>query len=157
MAFDSKKFCEIPFKDRTETVEVPELKCFFGEEEPAEWVLKCISASEVATARDHVKNAKNKENLVNSLFQNKIPETLLNELKEKTGIPRSDGKVHPEVIFRKALLMFASVSPKCDETTALILAKNYPEIFDNLSNKALVLIGQGQLPGELNCSGETTA
>jgi len=155
MAFDNKNFCEIPFRDRTETVDVPELKYFFSDEMP-QWILKCISASEVATARDHVKNAKNKEVLVNSLFQNKIPETLLNELKEKTGIPRSDGKIHPEVIFRKALLMFASVSPKCDETTALVLAQNYPEIFDNLTNKALALIGQGQLPGELICSGETT-
>ena len=156
MAFNAQKFETVKFQDRTTTIKTPTLKCFFDDGEEPEWTLKCISASEVATARDHVKNSRNREQLIDGLFKNAIPDPLLQELKEKVGISRTDGKVHGEVIFKKALLMFASVKPKCSEVTALILAQNYPEVFEELATAALILIGQGQQPGELIPCGEIT-
>lgn len=148
MAFQIDKFTTAKWQDRITIVPVPELKEFFDEGDELTWTLKCISASEVATARDHVKNSRNKEDLINSLFKHNIPDNLLNELKEKAGIKRTDGKVHKEVIFRKAILMAASVNPTCSETMALILGERFPETFDRLANEAFELIGLGASVGE---------
>lgn len=145
MAFDTEKFNNTKFKDRTFDVPTPELKNFFGEDEEHIWTVKCLGANEIATANLAMSSNKDLKGIVAALASTDSKEKI-EAIQEAMGL--QTGKVPDDVVRRISVLVSGSLSPVCDQEAAVKLSVAYSTVFYRLTNKILYLTGEGMEPGE---------
>ncbi len=142
MAFDTDKFLNTEYRDRTEDVPVPELKKFFPEDETPVWTVRALTAEEIARANDEVAQNMDISAIITALASSVA--------KEKAGaitdlIGLSKENLPGDVVKRISQLMSGSVSPQCPRELAVKLGENHSVIFFKLTNKILALSGKGRL------------
>jgi len=151
MAFDIEKFSSADLKQREAEVSVPELKDFFGKDEPTVWIVKGLTGEEHARVNDAVKQNKDLGALVQSLFSSST-EKKVDAIREAFGM--SD-EVPDDIVRRIAILRYGSVSPECSQELAVKIAKSFVIVLFNLTTKIMELTGLGSTLGELKASGQT--
>ena len=145
--FDFDKFEAAQFTVLTKDIPVPGLKEFFPEGVDPVWTVKCLTATEMAIAAEHVRMNKDFEKFVSEFLKDRLTDSTIDDVKEKLGMQRDDEKTPYDIVFRKALLMYGSV-PKCPEQIAVKLANVKGEIFKDLTDEIRALSGQGFKLGE---------
>ena len=145
MAFDTEKFNNTKFKDRTFDVPTPELKNFFGEDEETIWTVKCLGANEIAKANLAMSSNKGVKEIVAALASTNSQEKI-EAIQEAMGLQTGD--VPDDVVRRISMLVSGSLSPVCDQETAVRISTAYSTVFYRITNKILFLTGEGMEPGE---------
>lgn len=143
MSFDTSKFLAINFKDRTAEVPVSELASFFDKDEKPIWIVKCLSAEDIARANDEVRQNTDIGAIVSALLSAQSKEKA-EAVKELIDIPRKE-KAPDDVVKRIAHLIYGSVSPVCSRDLAVKIGVNFPVTFYKLTNRILELSGKGRL------------
>ena len=141
MGFDIKKFEATTFNDRTETIQVPRLKMFFGEGEVAEWKVRGLTGVESAIAKEAVRKNSNIEAVIKAISSAKASD-VVEGVKEIVGITDN---VPDEIVQRYSWLTQGSVDPICTHEIAMKLGSNFPEDFFLLTNKIIGLTGEGRV------------
>lgn len=155
MPFDMGKYKAAGWVPRTSDEPVPELKDFFGEEEPAVWTVRGLTATEMAKAKEAVqRSGKALANLIAAFAyaaddgKGKITGDIKNEMQDM--VPGS-------LVLRYELLVSGSVSPAIDDKQdAVALGRNHPNVLERLTEKILELTGEGSVPGKQTPCGGTT-
>jgi hypothetical protein len=150
---DLAKFLNESLSSRTATVEVPELKSFFGKDKP-EWLIKGLTAAELGRA--NLAADKGQENLKALVEAMAGTGDKVQALRKTMGI--SEEEIPADVSRRIELLVAGSVEPKLGQDSrdvAVKLAETFPTVFYNLTNQILSLTGQGAEVGKRKPSGKT--
>ena len=151
---DLQKFLNESLSSRTATIEVPELKTFFGGEDSPEWVIKGLTAAELGRA--NVAADRGQENLKALVEAMAGSGDKAEALRKTMGI--SEEEIPADVSRRIELLTAGSVEPKLGQDNrevAVKLAETFPTVFYNLTNQILSLTGQGAEVGKRKRSGKT--
>ncbi len=152
MGFDVKKFGKAKFEPRTEIVAVtsPALTAFFSDGDRPEFTVRAITGEEMARVNDATSKQKNLAAVVEALAGQAQAEKV-SALRESLGL--SDDDLPADLARRIEMLRLGCVSPELDlQTAAKIFRVAHVDGY-NLSNKILVLSGQGLLVGEPKASG----
>lgn len=153
---DLDKFLSAALVPREAEVEVPELLgTLFTEGERAVWVVRGVTAPELARANQAGDRTDAMRSLVTALAGegNKA-----DEIRKAMGL--SDTEVPNDVSRRIELIVAGSVSPKLGpelRDVAVKLGETFPAVFYRLSRKIEELTGQGAELGKRKRSGETPA
>jgi hypothetical protein len=150
MGFDIQKFETADYKFREKRVPVPELKTFFSDDEPAEWVIRSLTGSELAAVRDSVQRAKDMESIIEGLASG-TGRDRVQAVKDALGI---DG-APDDHIRRLTMLELGTVSPKVQRKHIVKLSEIAPVLFTSLTTEIMSLTGQGKSLGESIASGES--
>jgi len=150
MAFDQKLFMKTKFTAREEAVPVPELKAFFGEDEPV-WTVRGLTGVELGLANEAAEKNKN----ISAILEGLLSQTTKEKTEAVKELIGTTGKTPQDVAKRLEMLMVGSVDPEVDLEFALKLCECYPIEFFQLTNKITRLTGKGKVPGKLPGSGET--
>lgn len=148
---DFNKFLNASLAMREATIPVPELKDFFGDNEP-NWTVRGLTAAELARANDAAESGQSINDLVEALAKGEKADAI----RKLAGVPGKD--VPKDVSRRIQMLVSGSVSPKLDEEmrdVAVKLAETFPTVFFNLTNKIVNLTGEGAEMGKRKPSGKT--
>jgi len=148
MTFDLKAFDKTEFNVRTAEVKVPELKDFFDADEKPVWVVRNLTAPELAKAEMSVQNANKLRAVIDGITSDK-PKDIADAVK---GILGGGDDLEPE--FRKQLtkVELASVEPKITRQIAVKLADVSPNAFYRIVAKINDLSGKGAEMGKLQTS-----
>jgi hypothetical protein len=141
---DLKKFEEADFRDRTETVPVPDLKKFFEDGEEPAWEIRGLTAHELSIVNGAVEANKGKNGLVAAMTEGTTPEKV-DAIRKALSIIKVSDDVPSDLVRRHMTLVMGSVNPKCSEEMAVKLGVNYPTVLYNLSQKIYALTGQGRV------------
>jgi len=142
MGFDLQKFQGSKFKDRTEEVQVEDLKGFFEAKEKPLWKVRGLTGEELAFARDAEERARSVNALIEGLA-GKEAKAKIKVIKDELGL--TDEKAPSDYIRRLEILKYGSVEPAIDKPTSVRIAENFPTTFYLLTNKILELTGAGRL------------
>lgn len=151
---DINKFMQAPLERRTKTVDVPELKEFYGEDEEPKWIVRALTAAELGRAKQTAEmGAENARAAVEALSGSVEKADAVRKL---LGI--SDKEVPGDITRRIEMLCAGSVSPEIGEAgrdAVVRLSEMYPTTFYNLTNIILSLTGEGAELGKRKPSGKT--
>lgn len=139
MAFNANRFRSAKYVPRTEEVEIPALADFFDKDEKPVFVVRGMTASELAKSNEASDNSEKLKAIVEALTTN-------NKQAQKTAFQDIFGfgdDTPQEVQKRIMILTFASVSPEIDQSTAVLFADRHPVEFYMLTNKITELTGLG--------------
>lgn len=142
MAFDENKFLNAKYRDRTADVQVPELKKYFAENEEPVWVVRCLTAEEIARANDEVSQNLDISAIVTALVSQGSKDKA-DAVKDLVGL--SKDTVPGDIVKRISHLVYGSVSPECSRELAVKLGRDHSVLFFKLTNKILELSGKGRL------------
>lgn len=154
MGFNFDKYKAADFQSRFAEVDVPELRDYFPEGEKPLWKVRNLTAVEMAKCREAVeRNSGALRDLISSLVyadgENKGG--AISDIKAE-----SDSMVPGDIVRRYEILMAGSVDPEVKEKPdAIMIGKNHPGEFYEITNKILDLTGRGALPGKQKPCGET--
>jgi hypothetical protein len=147
--FKAQAFIKQEFQPRTEALRLEALADWF-EGEPL-WTVRGVSASELALANEAAERQKSLigaiEAVAGAVGQEKVQAT-----RELLGIDRKETPA--DIAKRLELLVAGSVDPVIELDVAVKLANTFPIEFMLLSNKVLLLSGQGAVPGKSKPSGK---
>ena len=148
---DVEKFLNSTLVSRTESIEVPELKTFFGKDKPV-WVVKGLTSAELGRVNQAAEsNHKNLKELVEALASE---EGQAAAIRKTMGLGAKD--VPADVSRRIELLTEGSVDPVLGvnrREVAVKLAESFPVVFYKLTTTILSLTGQGAELGKRKASG----
>ena len=151
MGFDTDGFLRAQSSPRTREVEVPVLADWFGEGEPAIWIVRNLTANEVARVNDAEAKHKREAALAEALMG---AGRLGDEAKAALGL--DEKKTEPDYARRIEILIAGSVAPACNRQLARRIGKDHAQILYLLTNTILELTGQGaDVSKKLTGSGET--
>lgn len=153
MPFNAQQFIDAKLVPRETGVPVPDLKQWFGEDEPV-WVVRGLSGIELGQCNEAAERNRNVAAILEGLISSSSKEKTTS-VKELLGV--GDGSVPQDVAKRLELLMRGSVSPPCDLELAKKLCTAFPVEFFQITNTITKLTGQGYEPGKPKPSGGTTA
>jgi hypothetical protein len=140
MPFDSKKFMKQEFERRTESVKVPDLKAWFGDDDPV-WVVKGLTGVELARVNEAGSKNVLSAQLLEMVMAKSDKETVAS-LKQQMGL----GDDTPaDVAKRLELLVSGSVKPEVSLELAVKLAETFPIEFATLTNSVMTLTGKGSI------------
>ena len=142
MAFDTDKFLSTEYRDRTEDVPVPELKKFFHPDETPVWVVRALTAEEIARANDELTQNTDISAIITALASS-VAKDKAGAVTELMGLSKDN--VPGDVVKRISHLMSGSVSPVCPRELAVKLGRDHGVSFFKLTNKILNLSGKGRL------------
>ena len=142
MAFDADKFLNTKYRDRTEAFYVPELKKYFDEDEKPVWVVRCLTAEEMARANDDVRTNKHLAAIVTALVS-EWSKDKVEAVKDLVGL--SKDKIPDDLVKRISYLVYGSVNPKCSRELAVKLGRDHGLDLYNLTTKIVELSGKGRL------------
>lgn len=140
MAFDLKGFRKAKFEDRTESVPVPGLKAWFDEGDEPAFVVRGLTAEEVARCNEAVQKNKNVSSVVEALASHNQAEKV-QAMREMLGVSES---VPNDLAKRLEQFAIGTVEPDLDHELAVKFATAYPVEFYQLTNKIMELTGQGR-------------
>lgn len=151
---DLDRFIAAQFKARERRFKVPALKDFFGEDEEPEWVVRGLTAAELARAQvDADEGRTNLGVLLNAaLGEGERAESL------KSSLGLSDSEMPRDISLRIAQLCMGSVEPKLGldrRDVAVQLAHAFPLVLYNLTNEIQKLSGEGADLVKPQSSGKT--
>ena len=153
---DLQKFLNSVLAPREAEIEVPELGDWFGKDERCVWVVRGLTAAELARANAAASDAaENVRALVAAIAGGSEGEKTV-ALRKTLGL--STDEVHSDVSRRIEMLAIASVTPCLGpdhRDVAVKLAEAFPTVFYNLTNHILTLTGQGAALGKSKRSGQT--
>ena len=153
MPFDLKKFNKAKFQPRTETVPVSGLADFFAKDEKAQFTVRGLTGEEMARANDAQSRQKNLAAVVEALAGEDGTEKI-KAIRESLGL--SDDDVPADLARRIELVRMGCVEPEgLDIQAAAKIFKVAPVDGFALSNRILMLSGQGMILGEQKASGKT--
>jgi len=142
MAFDENKFLNAKYRDRTADVQVPELKKYFAGNEDPVWVVRCLTAEEIARSNDEVSKNLDISAIVSALVSQGSKDKA-DAVKDLVGL--SKDTVPGDIVKRISHLVYGSVSPECSRELAVKLGRDHSVLFFKLTNKILELSGRGRL------------
>lgn len=150
--FDFNKYKSEEFAPRTAEVDCPELKDYFQPGDKTVWVVRNVTAIELAKIREAVdRNGKALQELVASLVW---ADGKQGDVLKDVGA-RINDQVPSDIVRRYEVLMFGSVCPEVKEKAdAIMLGKNHPGVFYEITNKILELTGIGAMPGKQTPCGD---
>jgi hypothetical protein len=151
MPFDVKKFKRMRFVPRTETIKVPALQAFFDADEKPVFVVRGLTGEEMA----RVNLAAQKQNTLMTVAEALLGSDKGNQidaLRQALGI---SGDLPEDLARRIEMLAMGLQEPAIDVQTAVKLFEVAPVICYEMTNKILLLSGQGQQQGELKGSGDS--
>lgn len=149
---DLSKFARDQYQPRTESVAVPELAEYGGED--CKWVVRGLTGAEFATVRAAVDKNKSLGALVEAISAGNKKETT-EHLKDTLGLG-CDG-LPDEHVRQIEMLLIASVDPVVDRPTVVKMAAVFPIVITRLCGQILELTGLGQELGKQEDSGEKGA
>lgn len=155
MTMDLQRFLNAALSPREASIEVPELAEWFGEGEPAVWVVRGLTAAEMGRAREAAEEgrADNVRALVAAMAGGGDK---VSAIRKAFGL--GDDDVPADVSRRIEMLAAGSVSPALgsdNREVAVKVAEAFPTVFYNLTNQILALTGQGAELGKPKRSGKT--
>lgn len=139
MPFNTAAFLQAPWQHRTQEVPVPELQAFFGEGEPAVFVVRSLTANEIARANSASQAHRREAALAEALTAGSKGEIV-------SAVQAALGRgpdLDPDIPRRMEMLCAGCVSPPCDLELARHLQEHHGVILFNLSNIILSLTGLG--------------
>lgn len=136
MPFDVDKFDRAELKPRTEVVEVEALAAFFGDE-PPQWTVRGLSATELHRAMEAGKRQSSVEAIVKAIASGGDQ---AQAVRKALGL---SADTPGEIAKRLEMLVMGSVSPKVELPTAVKLAEAFPIEFLSLTNRITELTGKG--------------
>lgn len=144
MEFDIEKFEATNFKDRIEKIPVPALKAFFKleEEEEPVWTIRGLTSEELALSTQAVQNNKNLDAILQAVGSS-VKKEKIDGIKELAGL--SSDRVPEELVKKYSWVKHGSINPVCSDELVKKLALNFPTEFHLISNKIMILTGQGRL------------
>ncbi len=148
---DLQKFLTAQFVQREKKRSVPALADFFAEGEPAEWIVRGLSSSELALARDAEASGVNLRAMITALSGTESDKA--EAMRKLAGVSTED--VPGDVAKRIEMLIMGSVSPALSTSTrdvAVHLATYFPETFFQLTNDIQALTVQGAVMGKPKAS-----
>lgn len=137
MGFDLHRFAQAEFTPRTHVVQVPGLAAFFADNEPAEWVVRSLTAAQLQGAIEAKQRQAAVATVVDAIANSGEK---AQELRRALGLA---GEVPGEVVKRLEMLVSGSVNPAIDMPTAVKLAGAFPVEFLALTNTIIELTGKG--------------
>lgn len=139
MAFNVSGFVQAPWQHRTQEVPVPELKDWFDDGEPAVFVVRSLTANEIARANSASQAHRREAALAEALTAGSKG-AIVSAVKEALGRGQD---LDPDIPRRMELVCAGLVAPACDLEMARLLNEHHGVILFNLSNIILGLTGQG--------------
>jgi hypothetical protein len=151
VAFNTEKFDQSQFQERTTEVPVPELSEFFDKEDKLIWTVRGLTGHELAKVNEAIRLNKDIDSILSGITSETQSEKI-EAVKESLGLTDN---TPGDLVRRIAALKNASVDPVTSQEMAVKLADTFPTIFYLLTNKIFELTGEGKMLGELKASGET--
>jgi hypothetical protein len=139
MPFNTAGFLQTPWVHRTQEVEVPELQALFDPGERAVFVVRGLTANEIARANGASDAHRRAAALADALTGGSKSE-ITNAVKASLG---RGPDLEPDIPRRMEMVCAGCVSPLCDMEMARTLQEFHGVILFNLSNVILSLSGQG--------------
>ena len=151
MGFDLKAFDKAKFEPRTAEVPVPELKEFFGADEPAVWVVRNLTGPEMAKCELADKAADRLKAVIEGITSDK-PKEIADAVKDLVG---GGDEMEPEFRKQLAKAVAGSMEPTITKQQAVKLANVSPSAFYRIVAKINELSGKGAELGKHKASTET--
>lgn len=145
MAFKADRFSQATFRHRTKEVPVSELSAWFEEGDEPVFVVRGVTADELARC---------KEAHTNNLRAIAIADALRGESRAeitqavREAIGRAPEDKHHDVAFRQQMVLSGLVEPELDEPAIATIAEHYPMVLWRLSEAINGLTGQGSEAGK---------
>src|SRR6056297_4315121 len=140
MGFDIKAFQKTKFEDRTAKVQVPDLKDWFAEGDEPVFIVRGLTAEELARCNEAVQKNKNISFVVEALHSSNQHKKV-QAMREVLGVSES---VPDDLAKRLEQFTLGTVDPDLDHEMAVKFAENYPVEFYQATNKIMELTGQGR-------------
>lgn len=150
--FNTQKFLDTKFIVRTVTVATPALAPFFAPGEAPQITIRGLTGEELARVNEAQAKNANISALLEALAGAGNAEKV-DALRQAMGL--DSDQVADDLARRLEQLALGSVDPAIDIQTAVKLFRAYPVVGFELTNKIMLLSGQGMIPGEAPASGET--
>lgn len=153
MGFNSKKFMKAKFVPRIEKVPVPDLAEFFSglkDDVIPTWTVRGLTGNELGNCAEAAGRNSNVAAIVEGIAGTAKKE----KIKAVQGLLGVSDNVPQDVAKRIEHFVSGSVSPKVDKEFAVKFCKNFPVEFLQLTNKIMLLTGQGRVPGKPQGSGK---
>lgn len=150
MGFDAKRFQKTKFNYRTEDVSVPDLREWFGPDDPLVWKVRGLEGAELGQVNESVSRNRNIGAILEGIVSPNDGDKA-QAIKDLLGMA---GNTPEDTVRRIEMLVIGSVDPICSMDLAIKLCKVFPVEFMLLTNKITQLTGQGQIPGKKKDSGE---
>lgn len=153
MAFNTNKFDNSSFQDRTKNVPVKAMKDFFDDDEKPEFTIRGLTGAEIGKSNEAQENNKNMNGILSAVVAASGKEKA-EGIQALLGINEDD--VPGDVVRRQELFFLGLVEPKLDRSQVVKISEVYPVDFFNITNEILKLSGQGKTLGKPKASGKTT-
>jgi hypothetical protein len=139
MPFDARAFTKAQFEPRLGDVIIPELRDWFGGDEPI-FRVRGLSGIELAQALEAAQTSQSRAELAEALLDG-TDGAKVDAVKEAFGL----GKGVPDELIRyHELVIRGTVEPKLTREVSVKLAERFPIDHKQLALKILALTGQGQ-------------
>lgn len=153
MGFDIKKFDAAKLVQRTEEVEVEELKEFSKGDGPLLFKVRGLTGEELFRVKAAVDSNSNLAAVIDGL-SSVVGKEKAEALRNVCGV----GGMRPdEHVKRLEVLVLGCVDPVIERPIAVKLAAAYPTVFTRLTDKILALMGMGAEVGKRKGSGGKAA
>ena len=153
---DIQKFLNAALAPRQQTLQVPELADWFAADAPPEWVVRGLTAAELARANEAAQGGQDNMRAMVAALAGDGDKA--QAIRRAMGLAADD--VPGDISRRIEMLSAGSVSPALgvdQRDVAVKLAETYPVTFYALTNAIVNLTGQGAEPGKQPRSGPTPA
>lgn len=153
---DVQKFLNAALAPRQQTLPVPDLAEWFPPETQPVWVVRGLTAAELARANLAAESGLENVRALVEALAGEGDKVLA--LRKAMGLSADD--VPADISRRIEMLSIGSVLPALgvdQRDVAVKLAESFPTVFYNLTNTILNLTGQGAEPGKQPRSGPTPA
>lgn len=137
MPFNAERFEAAKFEARKRRVSVPALAVFFDENEPPEWEVRGLNASELHRALEAGKSRGTMESIVKAISTSGDQASAL---RKALGLTKD---TPGEIAKRLEMLVQGSLDPVITLPQAVKLAETFPIEFLQLTNEITELTGQG--------------
>jgi len=138
MAFSNAKFMKQKLEHSTESISVPALAEWFGDDEPV-WMIRSLTGTEFIKSQEAQAKNKNIQILAEALAVGNSKEKV-DALKSMVG---TGDDVPAELAKRIEMFVFATVSPVVDMELAVKMAEFFPSDFMIITNKIINLTARG--------------
>mgnify|MGYP003511968556 FL=1 len=137
MGFNADRFEAAAFTPRTASLPVEALAAFFDEGEPAVWVVRGLSTTELHNAMEAGKRQGSIESIVRAIASSGDQ---AEAVRSALGL---SGKTPGEIAKRLEMLVCGSIAPTITLPVAVKLAEAFPIEFLTLTNTITELTGKG--------------
>jgi hypothetical protein len=136
--FDVDGFMKAEFVHRTSQVKVPLMSHWFGEDEEPVFIVRGLTASEIARCNEAAGVSNTVDTIVSAITSNKMQ---TDQVREALGL--SEKGTPAELIKRLKQMVYGCVEPVINEAVAAKIGKAHPVELMILTNEIVKLTGMG--------------